>query len=111
MSAWSERMESAFASGTRRGIEWWTLFVGPDGPPATERLAARPRAMACVVDPTEAPALQAEAVANAIRKLGADIVLPNYGSLAFAAAQHERARSRGRTRVVAVAHTNDDVYR
>lgn len=111
VSAWSERMESAFASGTRRGIEWWTLFVGPDGPPATERLAARPRAMACVVDPTEAPALQAEAVANAIRKLGADIVLPNYGSLAFAAAQHERARSRGRTRVVAVAHTNDDVYR
>lgn len=111
VSAWSERMESAFASVSRRGIEWWTLFVGPDAPPATERLAERSMARACVVDPTEAPALQAETVANAIRDLGADIVIPNYGSLAFAGAQHERARSRGRTRVVAVAHTNDEVYR
>jgi glycosyltransferase involved in cell wall biosynthesis len=111
VSAWSERMEAAFARDPGRGIEWWTLFVAADGPPATERPAARPRARACVVDPTEATALQAEAVANAIRDLGADVVLPNYGSLAFAAAQHERARSCGRTRVVAVAHTNDDVYR
>lgn len=111
VSAWSERMERAFAARPELGIEWRTLFVGPDLPPATERLAGRAQASACVVDPTDAIALQAEAVADAIRELDADVIVPNYGDLSFAGAQHERARSRGRRRVIAVAHTNDGVYR
>lgn len=111
VASWSSRMETAFAGDASGGIEWWTLFIGPDVPPLTEGLSARPRACVCLVDPTEAPALQAHAVANAIRAIDADVIVPNYGSLAHAAAQHERARSRGRTRVVVVAHTNDDVYR
>ncbi len=111
VSAWSERMERAFASHPYLGIDWHTLFIGPDLAPATERIAARPQASDCVLDPTEDFDQQTAAIAGAIEALHADIVVPNYGDLAFGAATLQRARSRGAGRVIAVAHTNDDFYR
>ncbi|MBY0113788.1 MAG: glycosyltransferase family 4 protein [Phycisphaerales bacterium] len=109
VSVWSARMERHFAEHPELGIDWRTLFICPDEPPPTERVEARPRAAVCRLDPTDSPSARAAAVAQSLRNMGAEIVIPNYGELCYAAC--EVLRSSRRLRVVAVAHTNDLVYR
>lgn len=114
VAAWSERMERYFASEATRGetrVDWHTILIGPDEPATIERLAERPNAHACVIDPTAVIPLQSEPVSRLLRELSPDIVLPNYSDLSYYAALRERDRSGRACRVIAAAHTNDSYYR
>lgn len=110
VSSWSQRLEARFASMPDLGVEWHTLYLAPYGRPPTGLSTTRQHAHTCETDPTAPLSEQVEAVAAAIRGLDARVVLPNYGELAHASAMHWRAGDASR-RVVAVAHTNDEVYR
>lgn len=114
VAAWSERMERHFASEqvcNQPRIDWHTVLIGPDEPAAIERIADRPNAHTCVIDPTAAIPAQSEPVCLLLRELGADVVLPNYSDLSYYAALRERERTGRACRVVAAAHTNDSYYR
>lgn len=111
VSSWSQRMERFFQEHPELGVKWHTLFIGPTQPLAHERLADRPRAHAHTVDLSAPVPAQSRALADALAALEPGVVLPNYGELSHAAAMHLRARGGGTPRVVAIAHTNDAVYR
>ncbi len=107
VASWSARMERYFADHPGLGIDWRTLFIGATSPSAGERVELRPRAHVCVVDPTDSVPAQVGAIARAMGAVGAAVIIPNYGELSHAAAMHRRADG---ARVIAIAHTNDEVY-
>ncbi len=111
VTSWSARLERYFEEHPELGVDWRTLFIGPGRAADCEGVGSRERARECVVDPTGSVAGQVAAVVRSLESLGADVVLPNYGELAHAAAMQYRGASGGCGRVVTVAHTNDAYYR
>lgn len=107
VSVWNERMRERFAGAPHLNVDWQTVTISGD-PGPLRAPAGGASASWRGVDPT---APLPEQVAAIVRHIAPDertVVLPNYGDLAHAAAMHARALG---ARVIATAHTNDDVFR
>jgi glycosyltransferase involved in cell wall biosynthesis len=107
VSVWNERMREHFAGAADLDVEWHVLTISGDTGPLRAPAGGASAAWRGV-DPTSPLTDQVVAIVRHIAPDERTVVLPNYGDLAHAAAMHARALG---ARVIAAAHTNDEVFR
>lgn len=107
VSVWNERMAAHLNAHPDLNVRWEIVPISGD--PGPLRASSRDAAERSTgPDPTASLPEQIEWILDRVRPDERTVVLPNYGDLAHAAAIH--ARTRG-ARVIATAHTNDEVFR